>query len=68
MILELGDHINTDDIIPANRCTSTQPDHLAKYALEHLIGEGKLAQYTEIKAGKNFGCGSSREHAPIALK
>ena len=66
--LHLGDDINTDDIIPANRGTNDDPDHLKQYALEHIIGAGELLQYDEIEAGENFGCGSSREIAPIALK
>ncbi|MCP3983790.1 MAG: homoaconitate hydratase family protein [bacterium] len=68
-VLELGDDVNTDDIIPARRCTSADPEHLARYAFEHLLGEGALAAgFDEIEAGRNFGCGSSREHAPLALK
>ncbi|CAH2574046.1 homoaconitate hydratase family protein [Planktothrix agardhii CCAP 1459/11A] len=67
-ILNLGNDINTDDIIPAKRGTNDDPDHLKQYALEHIIGVGELLQYDEIEAGDNFGCGSSREIAPIALK
>ncbi|CAD5967312.1 aconitase/3-isopropylmalate dehydratase large subunit family protein [Planktothrix agardhii] len=67
-ILNLGNDINTDDIIPAKRGTNDDPDHLKQYALEHIIGVGELLQYDEIEAGNNFGCGSSREIAPIALK
>lgn len=67
-VLSLGDDINTDDIIPAKRCTTADPDYLKHYAFEHLIGEGNLLGYEEIAAGRNFGCGSSRENAPIALK
>ncbi|NES70407.1 MAG: homoaconitate hydratase family protein, partial [Okeania sp. SIO2D1] len=67
-VLHLGDDINTDDIIPANRATTDSPEYLKHYALEHLIGEGKLVGYDMIEAGENFGCGSSREIAPIALK
>ncbi|NJO78237.1 MAG: 3-isopropylmalate dehydratase large subunit [Cyanobacteria bacterium RM1_2_2] len=67
-VLKLGDHINTDDIIPAKRGTNLDPDHLKHYALEHLIGAGNLLNYSVIEAGDNFGCGSSREIAPIALK
>ncbi len=66
--LYLGDNINTDDIIPAQRGTSADPDHLAHYAFEHLIGPGNLLKYDIIEAGVNFGCGSSREFAPIAIK
>jgi 3-isopropylmalate/(R)-2-methylmalate dehydratase large subunit/3-benzylmalate isomerase len=67
-ILNLGNDINTDDIIPAKRGTNDDPDHLKLYALEHIIGVGELLKYDEIEAGDNFGCGSSREIAPIALK
>lgn len=67
-VLTLGDDINTDDIIPAKRGTNPDPDYLKRYALEHLIGEGKLMEYDLIEAGDNFGCGSSREFAPIAIK
>lgn len=66
--LILGDDINTDDIIPAQRGTNPDPDYLKYYALEHLIGAGKLLEYDVIEAGDNFGCGSSREFAPIAIK
>ncbi|MBW4467311.1 MAG: 3-isopropylmalate dehydratase large subunit [Pegethrix bostrychoides GSE-TBD4-15B] len=67
-ILVLGDDINTDDIIPAKRGTNLDPAHLGYYALEYLIGAGQLANYEIIEAGENFGCGSSREIAPLALK
>ncbi|MFM7424593.1 MAG: aconitase family protein, partial [Elainella sp.] len=67
-ILHLGDNINTDDIIPAQRGTNLDPAHLSHYALEHVIGAGKLVGYDVIEAGENFGCGSSREIAPLALK
>ena len=67
-VLKLGDDINTDDIIPAHRTTNPDRDHLKHYVLEHLIGIDSLLQYEIIEAGKNFGCGSSREYAPIAIK
>ncbi|MBE9080006.1 3-isopropylmalate dehydratase large subunit [Romeria aff. gracilis LEGE 07310] len=66
--LHLGDDINTDDIIPAQRGTNADPAYLAHYAFEHLIGAGQLSNYRVIEAGNNFGCGSSREFAPIAIK
>ena len=66
--LVLGDDVSTDDIIPAARCTSADPAHLGRYALEHVVGEkGLRGRWTSIEAGRNFGCGSSREHAPAAL-
>jgi len=76
------DHIDTDQIIPAQYLTlvPTIPDEyekLGSYALAGLpeslyptrfVKEGKLdAEYPIVVGGKNFGCGSSREHAPIAL-
>ncbi|HHP7231431.1 MAG TPA: aconitase/3-isopropylmalate dehydratase large subunit family protein [Xenococcaceae cyanobacterium] len=67
-ILFLGDDINTDDIIPAKRGTNGAKEHLAYYALEHIIGAGKLQEYDVIEAGHNFGCGSSREYAPLAIQ
>lgn len=67
-ILHLGNHINTDDIIPAQRGTNESSNHLAYYAFEHLLGAGKLCEYDIIEAGYNFGCGSSREFAPLAIK
>ncbi|GAB4131419.1 MAG: hypothetical protein Fur0046_00380 [Cyanobacteria bacterium J069] len=67
-VLILGDDINTDDIIPAKRGTNLDPAHLKRYALEHIIGIDQLMNYDVIEAGANFGCGSSREIAAIALK
>lgn len=67
-VLQLGDDINTDDIIPAHRTTNPDPEHLKRYVLEHVIGIDTLLRYEVIEAGKNFGCGSSREYAPIAIK
>jgi 3-benzylmalate isomerase len=67
-VLKLGDDINTDDIIPAHRSTNPDPEHQKHYVLEHIIGIDTLLQYDVIEAGSNFGCGSSREYAPIAIK
>ena len=67
-VLKLGDDINTDDIIPAHRSTNPDPEHQKHYVLEHIIGIDTLLEYEIIEAGKNFGCGSSREYAPIAIK
>ena len=66
--LKLGDDINTDDIIPAHRSTNSDPEHQKHYVLEHIIGIDTLLDYEVIEAGHNFGCGSSREYAPIAIK
>jgi methanogen homoaconitase large subunit/3-benzylmalate isomerase len=67
-VIVLGDDISTDDIIPASRCTSFDEQHLGKYALEYLVKRDLLPGDGIIDAGRNFGCGSSREHAPLALK
>jgi homoaconitate hydratase family protein len=67
-VLKLGDDINTDDIIPAHRSTNPDPEHQKHYVLEYIIGIDSLLQYEIIEAGSNFGCGSSREYAPIAIK
>jgi 3-isopropylmalate/(R)-2-methylmalate dehydratase small subunit len=65
-----GDNIDTDVIIPSKCLTTLDPDELAKHAMEGLDPKfyEKARGGVIIVAGKNFGCGSSREHAPIALK
>ncbi len=64
--------INTDLIIPARYLTSSEPQYLAKYCMEDLdpnfLKLKAQLQATILVAGSNFGCGSSREQAPIALK
>jgi len=66
----LGDNIDTDTIISGKYLSSTDPSLLAEHCLE-AIEKGwanKISQGDILVAGKNFGCGSSREHAPVALK
>jgi 3-isopropylmalate/(R)-2-methylmalate dehydratase small subunit len=65
-----GDGVDTDVIIPARYLTSTDEAELAQHALEDLDpGFVSAVQPGDVVvAGSNFGCGSSREHAPIALK
>lgn len=65
-----GDNINTDIIVPGKYLTTLNPEELAKHAMEGLDPDfAKKAQGgVIIVAGRNFGCGSSREQAPIALK
>lgn len=65
-----GDDINTDEIIPARYLSTSDPEELAEHAMEDADPEfvHKVKPGDFIVAGKNFGCGSSREHAPIALK
>ncbi len=64
--------INTDLIIPARYLTMFEPEYLAKHCMEDLdakfIHKAKKFGYTIMVAGANFGCGSSREQAAIALK
>lgn len=65
-----GDHVDTDVIIPARHLLTSDPDQLAMHCMEDLDGEfvGRVESGDVIVAGRNFGCGSSREHAPIAIK
>jgi 3-isopropylmalate/(R)-2-methylmalate dehydratase small subunit len=65
-----GANIDTDVIIAARYLNSSDPQHLAKYVMEDADPDfpKKLNRGDIIVAGENFGCGSSREHAPIALK
>jgi 3-isopropylmalate/(R)-2-methylmalate dehydratase small subunit len=67
---KFGDDINTDEIIPARYLNTSDPAELARHAMEDADPEfvGKVKPGDFIVAGKNFGCGSSREHAPVALK
>ncbi|MCD6320587.1 MAG: 3-isopropylmalate dehydratase small subunit [Candidatus Desulfofervidaceae bacterium] len=65
-----GDNVDTDIIIPARYLNTSDPKELAKHCMEgikpgftELVKEGDI-----IVAGRNFGCGSSREHAPLAIK
>ena len=65
-----GDNVNTDIIIPGRYLTSLDPNELAKHAMEGLDPDftRKAQGGAIIVAGRNFGCGSSREQAPLALK
>jgi 3-isopropylmalate dehydratase small subunit len=69
-IWKFGSDVDTDAIIPARYLNQSDPKELAKHAME----DERPEFYREVKegdlllAGKNFGCGSSREHAPLALK
>jgi 3-isopropylmalate/(R)-2-methylmalate dehydratase small subunit len=69
-VWKFGDDIDTDIIIPGRYLVLTDENELAKHAMEGLDPEfyNKTKDGDIILAGKNFGCGSSREHAPIALK
>jgi len=65
-----GDDINTDDIIAAKYLITTDPKELGSHCMENIAPDftKKVTVGDIIIAGKNFGCGSSREHAPLALK
>ncbi len=67
---KFGNNIDTDLIIPARYLTTSDPEELAKHAMEDADPKwiAKMKKGDFIVAGDNFGCGSSREHAPIALK
>jgi 3-isopropylmalate dehydratase small subunit len=65
-----GDDVDTDVIIPARYLNTSDPGELARHCMEDLDASfaSKVSKGDIIVAGKNFGCGSSREHAPIAIK
>ncbi len=67
---KFGDNIDTDVIIPARYLNTLDPDELASHCMEDAdSGFAKKVKGGELLvAGENFGCGSSREHAPIAIK
>jgi 3-isopropylmalate/(R)-2-methylmalate dehydratase small subunit len=67
---KFGDDINTDEIIPARYLNTSDPAELARHAMEDADPEfvHKARPGDFVVGGKNFGCGSSREHAPVALK
>ncbi len=69
-VWKFGDDVDTDVIIPARYLVTSDPDELAEHVMEDIDPEfsGKVQPGDIIVAGKNFGCGSSREHAPIAIK
>jgi len=69
-VWRFGDHIDTDLIIAARYLNTSDANELAKYVMEDADPAfvSKMSPGDIIVAGENFGCGSSREHAPIALK
>ncbi|MBR5944289.1 MAG: 3-isopropylmalate dehydratase small subunit [Lachnospiraceae bacterium] len=69
-VFKYGDNVDTDVIIPARYLNSSDPAELATHAMEDIDKDfvKKVQKGDIIVAGKNFGCGSSREHAPIAIK
>ena len=69
-VFKYGDNVDTDVIIPARYLNSSDPAELATHCMEDIDKEfvNKVHKGDIIVADKNFGCGSSREHAPIAIK
>ena len=69
-VFKFHDNVDTDVIIPARYLNSSDPAELAKHCMEDIDATfvNKVAKGDIIVAGKNFGCGSSREHAPISIK
>jgi len=67
---KFGDNIDTDAIIPARYLNTSDPEELAAHCMEDADPDfmEKMIRGDIIVAGENFGCGSSREHAPIAIK
>jgi 3-isopropylmalate/(R)-2-methylmalate dehydratase small subunit len=69
-IWKFGDNIDTDAIIPARYLTTSDPQELAAHCMEDADPDfaARMNKGDIILGGENFGCGSSREHAPIAIK
>lgn len=69
-VFKFGSNVDTDVIIPARYLNVPDPAELAKHCMEDIDKEfvNKVSAGDIIVAEKNFGCGSSREHAPIAIK
>jgi len=65
-----GDHVDTDAIVAARYLTTSDPDELAAHCMQDVDPDfvKRVARGDFIVAGRNFGCGSSREHAPLAIK
>ena len=69
-VFKYGDHIDTDVIIPARYLNTPSPDNLRQHCMEDLDPDftSRVRSGDLVVAGWNFGCGSSREHAPLALR
>ena len=69
-VFKFGDNVDTDVIIPARYLNAPDPSELAKHCMEDIDTEfvNKVKDGDIMVGGANFGCGSSREHAPIAIK
>ena len=69
-VFKYGNDVDTDVIIPARNLTSADPSHLASHCMEDIDASfvSRVSEGDIMVAGSNFGCGSSREHAPVAIK
>lgn len=69
-VFKYGDNVDTDVIIPARYLNTSDPKELAEHVMEDIDADfrHKIHPGDMIVAGRNFGCGSSREHAPLAIK
>ena len=69
-VFKYGSHVDTDAIVPARHLNLLEPADLARHCMEDLDADftGKVKSGDIIVADDNFGCGSSREHAPVAIK
>ena len=69
-VFKYGSNVDTDVIIPARFLTTADPEQLKLHCMEDIDSDfvNKVQKGDIIVAGKNFGCGSSREHAPVAIK
>ncbi len=69
-VWKLGDNVDTDQLLPGRYLSLTDPGELASHCLEDMIPRfhERVQPGDVVVAGENFGCGSSREHAPAALK
>ncbi|MDD2569377.1 MAG: 3-isopropylmalate dehydratase small subunit, partial [Clostridia bacterium] len=69
-VFKYGDNIDTDVIIPARYLNTSNPSELAKHCMVDIDAAfaGKVQKGDIIVGGNNFGCGSSREHAPLSIK
>lgn len=69
-VIKYGDNVDTDVIIPARYLNSSDPKELATHCMEDIDADfvSRMKPGDIMVAQKNFGCGSSREHAPIAIK
>ncbi len=69
-VWKYGDNVDTDVIVPARYLTTSDPTELGSHCMEDIDARfaSRVSPGDIIVAGENFGCGSSREHAPIAIK